>query len=215
MNDATSPDRTPPDSVPVNPTIPQGMIPEIGQRWSPRAFSDRPVEPDKLRRCFEAARWSASSFNEQPWRFLVAVKDDPQAYEKALSCLVELNQSWAKLSPVLILTAAKRTFTQNGKPNRVYIHDLGAAATQFTLQATREGLYVHQMAGVEPDRVRETYSVPDDFEPMTGIAVGYLGDPSQLPEGMREKEGPAWLRKPLEDFVFANTFGEPADLAAR
>ena len=211
---STSPEKTPPDSVPVNPTLPPGMIPEIGQRWSPRAFSARPVEPDKLRRLFEAARWSASSFNEQPWRFIIATRDDPEECEKALSCLVDANQSWAKLAPVLILTVTKKTFTQNGKENRVHNHDLGIAAAQFTLQATREGLYVHQMAGVQIDRVREVYSIPDDFEPFTGIAVGYLGDPAQLPEDLRDKEGPAWKRKPLSEIVFADKFGQAASLVS-
>src|SRR5690606_2421192 len=112
------------------------------KRWSPRAFSDRPVEPDKLRQLFEAARWAASSFNEQPWSFIVALKQDQAAFDKALSCLTEANQAWAKLAPVLVLTTVKRHFEKNGKANRVCEHDLGLAMGNLCVQATQLGLYV-------------------------------------------------------------------------
>src|SRR5436190_24164282 len=84
----------------------------LKRRWSPRAFADRPVEPDKLRRLLEAARWAPSSYNEQPWAFIVATKDQPEQFERLLSCLVEFNQSWAKAAPVLMLTVAHQTFTK-------------------------------------------------------------------------------------------------------
>ncbi len=185
----------------------------LKRRWSPRAFADRPIEPQKVRCLFEAARWAASSFNEQPWSFIVATKDQPQAFEKALSCLVEANQAWARLAPMLILTTSKRNFSKNDKPNRVYIHDLGLAMGSLTLQATAMGLAVHQMAGVNLDRVRQEYDVPEGHEPVTAAAVGYAGEPGQLPEQwMREAEREPRTRKPFDQFVFGPKFGEPSGL---
>ena len=184
----------------------------LKRRWSPRAFSDRPVEEQKLRRLFEAARWAASSFNEQPWRFIVATTDQPEAYEKLLSCLVEKNQQWARGAPFLMITLAKQSFSQNGKPNRVAIHDVGAAMAQFTAQATAMDLFVHQMAGIQMDRIREVYNVPDDFDPVAGCAVGYAGEAGQLPEEFRQSEQSPRQRKPFDAFVFGDRFGEAATL---
>ena len=185
----------------------------VAQRWSPRAFADRPVEPEKIRRMLEAARWTMSSFNEQPWRYVVAARDeDPAAYDRLLACLSDGNQSWAKSAPVLMMSFYKTTFSRNDRPNRCAPHDVGAASAAMTLQATAMDLFVHQMAGIHSDRARETYNVPDDFEPMAGLAVGYLGDPSQLDEGKRSSETTPRTRKPLEAFVFGATWNDPADL---
>jgi nitroreductase len=186
------------------------IIDVIKRRWSPRSFADRTIEPQKIRQLFEAVRWSASAFNEQPWRFVIATRDNEAQYSKALSCLVEANQVWAKLAPLLILTFTKKTFTQNDKPNRVYMHDLGLAMTNLCLQATAMGLFVHQMAGVDVDKMRSTYKVPEDFEPMTAAAVGYAGDVGLLPEQLRGPEQEPRTRKALNEFVFTGKFGDAA-----
>ena len=186
------------------------IIDVIAARWSPRAFADRPVEPEKLRQLFEAARWAASSYNEQPWRYIVATKDDPEAYERLLHGLNEYNQQWAKTAPVLMLGLYKTTFSRNGKPNRCASHDLGAASAQLTAQATALDLYVHQMAGINMDVIRETYNVPDDFEPMAALAVGYLGDPSVLPDKLARREGSERSRRSLSETVFGDGWGETA-----
>jgi nitroreductase len=185
----------------------------IAERWSPRAFADRPVEPEKIRRMLEAARWTMSSYNEQPWRYVVARRDvDPEAYERLLGCLTEGNQSWAESAPVLMMSFYKETFSRNDRPNRCAPHDVGAASAALTLQATSMGLFVHQMAGIQKDVARETYAVPDGFEPMAGIAVGYLGDPGMLDEGKRRSETAPRSRKPLSAFVFGDTWDTPADV---
>lgn len=186
----------------------------LAKRWSPRAYGDRPVDPGMLRSLFEAARWAASAFNEQPWRFIVATKDDKTAYDKAMSCLVEANQAWAKLAPVIVLTLVKTNFTKGDKPNRVCQHDLGLAMGNLCAQATHMGLWVHQMAGVELDKVRQAYDVPTGYDPMTAFTVGYQGDVNDLPEGMREPEKSARSRKPFGEFVFGDRFGEPSKLFA-
>lgn len=187
----------------------------LERRWSPRSFSDRPVESSKLKQLFEAARWSASSFNEQPWRFVVATRDQPEAYQKAFDCLVEGNQGWAKLAPVLGFTFAKRTFTKNGHDNRVAQHDVGAAMAQLSAQAAAVDLFVHQMGGIHLDKIVTDYEVPDDFEPVAGFAIGYSGEPGQLTvDWMREAETAPRQRMPLTELVFGETFGQTASLFA-
>jgi nitroreductase len=183
-------------------------------RWSPRAFADRPVEPEKIRRMLEAARWTMSSYNEQPWRYVVATKQDEEEYDALLNCLIEGNQAWARLAPVLMMSFVKTTFDRNGKENRCAQHDVGAASAALTFQATSMGLYVHQMAGIRADVARETFDVPDDVEPMAGLAVGYLGDPERLPEERRAGERRPRSREPLSAFVFQGTWGDAAELVA-
>lgn len=187
----------------------------VAERWSPRAFANRPVEPEKIRQMLEAARWTMSSYNEQPWRYVIASRHgDSEAYERLLRCLNEFNQKWARRAPVLMMSFYKTTFSQNGDPNRCAPHDVGAASATLTFQATAMDLYVHQMAGIQKDVVRETYDVPEDFEPMAGLAVGYLGDPDVLPPGQQESERAPRSRRPLDEFVFGDEWETPADLVS-
>jgi Nitroreductase len=181
----------------------------IRRRWSPRAFSDRMVEPEKLRSLFEAARWAPSSFNEQPWSFVVTTRNNPDEYAQMLSCLVEKNQQWAQLAPVLMVSVAKLNFEKSGKPNRHAFHDVGLAMGTMLVQATALGLFVHQMAGFSVDKVREAFGVPDGFEPVAAVAIGYEADPEVLPEAFREQEVGPRRRKPISEFVFAGGFGKP------
>jgi nitroreductase len=180
----------------------------IKRRWSPRAFSAQAVEPSKLLSLLEAARWAASCFNEQPWSFIVATKENEKEYERLLGCLVESNARWAKHAPVLMLSVAKLNFERNAKPNRHAFHDVGQAAASLTLQATALGLAVHQMAGFDIAKARERFSIPEGYEPVAAIAVGYQGDAGSLPEDLREKELAPRTRRPLESFVFTGTWGE-------
>ncbi len=189
------------------------VLEPIAQRWSPRAFADTTVEPAKLRSLFEAARWAASSYNEQPWRFIVAARQDPAGFDRALGCLLDANQAWAKSAPVLVLTAVSTAFKKNGKPNRCAEHDLGAAAAHLALQAADLGLVVHQMAGINPSKVQALYGVPDGYEPQTAIAIGYPGKAADLPEDwMRAAEGAPRTRNTFDDFVFAGKWGEASGL---
>ena len=190
------------------------VLDPIKDRWSPRAFADRSVEAEKLRRVLEAMRWAASSYNEQPWRSVLATKENAEAYERLLGCLNENNQRWASTAPVLLISLAKKTFSNGDKPNRHAWHDVGLAVGNGLVQATALGLYAHQMAGILPDKIRETYNVPDDFEPVAGIALGYLGRPEALPEGLREKERAPRNRRPLEETVFGGTWGEAAGVVS-
>lgn len=179
----------------------------IAERWSPYAYDPRPVEVEKLRSCLEAARWAASSYNEQPWSFIVARREDTAAFEKMLGCLAEPNQAWAKNAGVLLLTVYKKTFSQNGKPNRVAEHDIGLAAGNICLQATALGLAVHQMAGVNLSVARQTYSIPDTHEPTTAIAIGYAAETIE-DESLAQRDSAARSRKPQDEFVFGGEWGE-------
>lgn len=188
------------------------ILEPIQRRWSPYVFADKPVETSKLMSLLEAARWSASAFNEQPWRFILATKDQPEAYAKALGCLVEANQNWAKQAPVLILTVTRTTFTRNDNDNRVHQHDLGLAVQNLVLQATSMDLFAHQMAGVDLDKVKAEYNLPDGFEPQTAIAIGYGVEADDLPKDLREKEQAPRSRKPFSEFVFGDDFGKASTL---
>ncbi len=184
----------------------------LSMRWSPRAFDTRPVEPEKLRALFEAARWAASSYNAQPWYFIVATKDDPKNFQRILDSFVEFNQGWAKSAPTLALSVAGSKFQHNGEQNRHALHDVGQAAANLALQAAALGLQVHQMAGILPDKARELFSIPEGYEPVAGIAIGYPGDASSLPEHLKERENAPRERKPLKSFVFAGKWGEPSPI---
>lgn len=184
----------------------------IAGRWSPYGFADRPVSDEDLRSILEAARWAASSYNEQPWSYVVATKGEPEEFQRLLSCLVEANQQWAQAAPVLILACTRMTFTRNGKPNAAAAHDLGLAAGNLSLEATARGLSVHQMIGIVPERARATYQIPDDVQPLTALAIGYAADPGQLPEKLRQRDLAPRQRKPLAEFVYGGTWGAPSRL---
>jgi len=179
----------------------------IAKRWSPYAYADRPVSLEDLRSLFEAARWAPSSYNEQPWSYIVATRDDRREYDRVLSCLVEGNQAWAKAAPVLGLGCASLNFTLNGKPNAAAIHDLGLAAGNLCLEATARGLHVHQMIGILPDNARQEFKIPEGVQPLTGFAIGYAADASALPEKLKERDLAPRTRKPLAKFVFGGQWG--------
>lgn len=182
----------------------------IAKRWSPYAFSDRPVSKEDLKSIFEAARWAPSSYNEQPWSYIVATSDDKAAFDKLHSCLVEGNQAWTNVVPVLAIGCVNTKFKLNDKPNAAAEHDLGIAAAMLTFEATARGLHVHQMIGILPDKVRELYQVPKDVEPLTAIAIGYAADPTQLPKKFQERDTTPRTRKPLSEFVFGGKWGDAA-----
>ena len=181
----------------------------LAKRWSPYSFADQSVTRSDLQSLFEAARWAPSSYNEQPWRYIVATKNDAIEFERLLACLVEGNQVWATNAPVLALGCTSLRFALNGKPNAAAIHDLGIASATLTFEATARGLYVHQMIGIMPDKARSTYSIPEEVLPITGLAIGYAASPDSLPEKLRERDLARRTRKPLNEFVYGKSWGVP------
>jgi nitroreductase len=184
--------------------------PLIRERWSPRAFCDKPIPAGVLRSLFEAARWSPSSSNEQPWAFIVATKEDSAPHDKLLSTLVQANKTWAQYAPVLAIAVSKLAFSRTGGPNRNAFYDTGAAVAHLTTQATAHGLFVHQMAGFDPQRAIEVFSIPVGWEPISAFVIGYPGDIRSLPETLRERELAVRTRKPLTEFVMSGNWGQPA-----
>lgn len=184
------------------PAVTATPIHEILQnRWSPRAFSPRPVEAEKILSLFEAARWAPSGGNLQPWRFIVTRASDPEPHARLLATLSERNQVWASRAPVLVLTAAARE-REPGKPNPWAVYDVGQAAAHLSIQAEALGLRVHQMAGFDQAKAREAVQLPEGFDPVTILAIGYQDDAQILPEPVRERELEARSRKPLDAIVF-------------
>jgi len=181
----------------------------LQRRWSPRAFSDKMVETDKLRSLFEAARWAPSSNNEQPWSFIIATKDDENTYRRLFECLKEGNKKWAFRAPVLMLSVARLNFEDEGTPNRHAFHDTGMAVFSLVVQATALGLMVHQMAGFDVEKARTELKIPDGHEPVAMIAVGYPGDPDILPDRLKQRELLPRERKPIAEFVFSAEWRSP------
>lgn len=195
----------------VNP-VEEKVIQSVAKRFSPRAYSSKSVEKEKLLTVLEAARWSASSYNEQPWRFMVATKENPEAFQKMLSVANEWNQKWARLAPVLVLTIAKKTFSHTGKVSKHAWHDVGQAVATLALEAAQHDLYIHQMGGIDADKARELFHVPDDFDVVSMFTLGYLGDINDLPEEFHRSERRKRERKPLSELVFENEFGQTVSL---
>jgi len=196
--------------------VPDYPIQELlAERWSPYAFDSRPVSEADLHSIFEAARWAPSSYNEQPWSFIVATKEDSAEFARLLSCLVEGNQAWAKNVPVLALGVVRLTFSRNDQTNRAAVHDLGLAAGNLVTEATARGLSVHQMIGILPDKARELYQIPEHSEAWTSIAIGYKGDPSKLPDALKQRDLSPRQRKPLAEFVFGGKWGQASPVIAK
>ena len=187
----------------------------IRERWSPRAFADKSVPQHVLRSIFEAARWAPSSNNEQPWAYIVATKDDHENFEKMLSVLVEFNAHWAKNAPVLALAVAKLTFGKNNSPNRNAQYDTGAASALLSMEATAQGLAVHQMAGFDPEKGLQVFGIPPGWEPIAALAIGYPGDPASLPAPLKDRELAPRSRKPIAEFVMAGQWGHTAIFAKK
>jgi nitroreductase len=184
----------------------------LAQRWSPVGFEPKPVSTADLCSCLEAARWAASAFNEQPWTFIVAKREDTADFEKMLAVLVDANQVWAKNAGVLLLTCVNHEFVRNSQPNTAALHDLGLAVGNLCVEATARGLAVHQMKGLLPDKAKEIYDVPEQIEVATAIALGYAADPETLPDELKQRDLAERHRKPLEKFVFQSEWGHSADL---
>ena len=194
------------------PAITQVAIEEtIANRWSGRAYdASKVVTPEQVIALIEAARWAPSCFGDEPWRFIVWNKNtDAASWQKAFDTLVPFNQGWVKDSPILILAAANTLFGHNGKENRWGAYDTGAATENICLQATALGLMAHQMGGFEADKVRAAFAIPEQFQLMAMVSVGYPADVSTLTGEVLERETAARKRKPLGEVFFAGAWEQP------
>jgi nitroreductase len=191
------------------PNLDYSIHPLIASRWSPRAYDTKSIEPEKLQRIFEAARWTASSSNIQPWYFMVGLKGD-EVYEKIYDSLVEFNKLWAINAPVLVLAIAKTTNT-NGEENKSYAYDLGQSVAILSLQAMAEGIYTHQMGGFDADAVVRLLEIPSDYKVLVAFTLGYRGDAGILHPNLLNIELSPRIRRSAGDSVFTGSFGHKAD----
>jgi nitroreductase len=182
----------------------------IANRWSPRAYdASKPVSQAQIISMIEAARWAPSCFGDEPWRFIVWDKNkDVAAWEKAFDCIVPGNQGWAKDAPVFVLICAGTLFEQNQKPNRWGAYDTGAAAVSLSLQATSMGLVTHQMGGFDGEKTRAAFNIPEQFEMMSMMAVGYIADVDALPEEAKERTLAPRKRKPLGELFYEGVWNQ-------
>lgn len=183
----------------------------LTHRWSPRAFDGRKIEKEKLQRVFEAARWSPSASNEQPWHFIIGENGD-ETFTKIFETLVEFNQLWVKTAPLAGITVGRINGLKSGKPSDWYKYDVGQSVAHMSFQATHEGLYVHQMGGFDRDKARELFQIPEGFEAITAFAIGYIGDYKVLHPNLQKSELAERTRKNTEEFIFSNNFGEKSTL---
>lgn len=174
------------------------------ERWSSRAFSGEGIDHDELMRLFEAARWAPSSNNLQPWHFIYAHRGTPE-WDKLFNLLVEFNQMWAKNAAVLVVMVADKREKVGEGDSRTYAFDCGAAWENLSLQASRQGLIAHGMAGFDYDKAREVCVIPDYFALLAMAAIGMPGDIGDLHERMQKSEQPN-QRHPTSAFVSNGVF---------
>jgi len=177
-----------------------GVAPLFLERWSPRAFQRYSIDADTLTRIMDAARWSPSCFNAQPWRFYTSTE---ATFDDFLSLLVEGNQGWAKDVSVIGFLIGQKHFEHNGKPNAYSAFDSGAAWMSMTLQARMEGLYTHGMGGIKANEVAEYLKLDtEQYEVLMGFTIGKLADFEGLSDEQRANEVPN-QRKALDDVWFS------------
>ena len=181
------------------------ILPEIKNRWSPRAFADLPISETELKRLFEAGRWAPSSNNMQPWAIIWGIKGTKE-YDRIFNCLDEFNQSWAGNAQALVLSAYKKT-KPDGKENFHALHDLGQYMVNVAIQAQLNGVALHQMAGVKFEDAKKEFEFPEEFHVATGTAVGYYGgDVDTLPSDLKDAEKAPRERKEQSAFTFNGNF---------
>ena len=167
----------------------------IKDRFSPYEFTDKSISESDMNTLFDAAGKAASAFNEQPWRFVYALREDEEAFKAIHECLVEGNQGWTANVPALLITVVSTNYVKNGTKNTVRKHDLGLAVGNLTIQAQAMGIYLHQMAGIIPQNAIDKLNIPEGYEPITAIALGYYEGDSGIKE-----------RKAVDEIAFKGTW---------
>ena len=184
------------------------ILEAIQMRRSRRAYSDKPVESEKIQSLFEAARWAPSSVNEQPWIYIYATKDQPELWEKIFEAINDSNKVWVKNAPLLIASLVRKNFIRNDSPNLSARYDLGGANAFLSLQAAHLGLNVHQLGGFNSEKAIQNLNIPDTYEPVVLMAIGYPGDVEKLPENLKLRELAPRERYVQQVFVMNKTFDE-------
>lgn len=172
----------------------------LEQRWSPRAFNrDEVLDENRLGPAFEAARWSPSSGNSQPWTFMVGFRGD-DVFQTIVGTMASGNQVWAEHAGAVVANIAS-VVDAEGNPQSHAVYDLGQAVAHFSVQATAEGLMVHQMSGFDAQTLGRELGLDSSQRVVTLMAVGSMGDPADLPEKIQLREAQARSRKSLSEIV--------------
>ncbi len=188
-----------------NPRKPEFPIADLFiNRWSPRAMSGEEITPEEIMSLFEAAKWAPSSYNNQPWIFLYALKDSPE-WDLFFNLMGDFNKMWAEKAGALIVVVSKKTFDHNGEPSRTHSFDAGSATENLHLQGSMLGYVVHGMEGFDYDKAKKELDIPDDYNVECMIAVGKPGEKEDLSEQMQEREFPS-PRKSVDDIAFEGKF---------
>lgn len=191
-------------SVPINLLI--------SRRWSPRAFDPtKIVESEKILSICEAARWAPSCSNFQPWRFIIWNKySNANAFLRAFETLDYGNKRWVTNATILIGVFAHKYWNNEKKEiNRWASFDTGSATMSLLLQCFDLGLYAHPMAGFDAKKLKEEFSIPDEYEAIAMVAIGYPGDPYTLEEPYLAREFNHRQRSPLETRFFDSEWEKP------
>lgn len=174
--------------------------PVMAKRHSPRAYSaSATLIPDQLGPLFEAARWSPSSSNSQPWSFVVGLRGD-EVFQTILGTLASGNAVWAQNASALVANITMLE-TPEGKALSHSVYDLGQAVAHLSVQATAENIVVHQMGGFDADALGAALGLSSTHRVITVMTLGTQGDPADLPENLQEREAAPRVRKPLGDVV--------------
>ncbi len=184
------------------------ISPVFAARWSPYSYDpDRDVSEQDLKAIFEAARWTMSAFNAQPWRYIVGVRSrSRETWDGVFNSLLPGNQGWTPNVPVLALGLMQPNYEHNGKPNGTALHDLGAASAALTFEAVSRGLSVHQMGGIDPSKAREIFGLDDAFVPVTGLAIGYAAQSVDSDDEFAKRDQGPRQRKPLDELILRGGF---------
>ena len=177
------------------------VIDIIKNRWSPRSFTERLIAKNLINSILEAARWSPSSFNEQPWRYILGFKNKGDNFSKIFDALHGFNKKWTINAPLLMVCCCKRNFSHNNMPNVHAAYDSGQSIAYLTMQAMSENIYVHQMAGFDKTILKNNLNISDDFDICTVIALGYLGSPDILPIDLKKLETSERERKSINELL--------------
>ncbi|MFP4111743.1 MAG: nitroreductase family protein [Candidatus Woesearchaeota archaeon] len=180
--------------------------PVFVNRWSKRSMTGEALPKDDIMSLFDAARWAPSSYNNQPWRFIYALKDTSE-WDELFDLMIDFNKSWAKNASALIVIISKKYFDYNGKYSQTHAFDTGAAWMSLALQGSMKGLVVHGMQGFDYDKAKDILDIPDDHEVLAMAAVGYPAPKDALPEDLRKSEEPS-SRKDFSEFVFEGKFSK-------
>ena len=184
-------------STPINPVL--------AARWSPRSYDNTAtLTPADLTPAFEAARWSPSANNSQPWRFIVGFRGD-ETFNKIVPTLAGWNSAWMPNASAIIVAVAQ-TAGADGTPNHYALYDLGQSVAHFSVQAQTDGLYVHQVAGTDVEALKEAFNLPAGYEAFLTIAVGKLAPADDLPEALAEREKAPRVRHELAEIVRYDAF---------